>query len=201
MTQKEMTRLRVINQTIDKVITIREAAELLDLSERQVIRLKKGVLKEGPAFIVEPENPQPAFRPLDPAINLDYILCIKERRTIIEGSAFSYKGKYYQLVKDGKKVPAMPKAKLTVLFSPKIGVKAFYAGTIYDTLILEERPKKQALQQPEHKSEKKHNPVKPAPDRPWKQQAQKRPRISYEETDREILEMLDQLFNSTRAWA
>ncbi|MFO7295979.1 MAG: helix-turn-helix domain-containing protein, partial [Clostridia bacterium] len=69
MTQKEMTRLRVINQTIDKVITIREAAELLDLSERQVIRLKKGVLKEGPAFIVEPENPQPAFRPLDPAIN------------------------------------------------------------------------------------------------------------------------------------
>ena len=28
MTQKEITRLRVINQTIDKVITIREAAEL-----------------------------------------------------------------------------------------------------------------------------------------------------------------------------
>jgi len=39
MTQKEMTRLRVINQTIDKIITIREAAELLNLSERQVIRL------------------------------------------------------------------------------------------------------------------------------------------------------------------
>ena len=52
MTQKEMTRLRVINQTIDKIITIREAAELLNLSERQVKRLKKGVLKEGPAFII-----------------------------------------------------------------------------------------------------------------------------------------------------
>jgi len=39
MTQKEMTRLRVINQTIDKIITIREAAELLNLSESQVIRL------------------------------------------------------------------------------------------------------------------------------------------------------------------
>jgi hypothetical protein len=70
-----------------------------------------------------------------------------------------------------------------------------------NTLILEERPKKQALQQPEHKSEKKHNPVKPAPDHAWKQQTQKSPRISYEETDREILEMLGQLFNSTRAWA
>jgi hypothetical protein len=30
MTQKEITRLRVINQTIDKVITIREADELLE---------------------------------------------------------------------------------------------------------------------------------------------------------------------------
>ncbi|MGI6537790.1 MAG: helix-turn-helix domain-containing protein [Caldicoprobacterales bacterium] len=52
MTQKEITRLRVINQTIDKVLTIREAAELLNLSERQVIRLKGGVLQEGAAFII-----------------------------------------------------------------------------------------------------------------------------------------------------
>jgi len=51
MTQKEITRLRVINQTIDKVITIRESAELLGLSERQVIRLKGGCIcqpKNGP---------------------------------------------------------------------------------------------------------------------------------------------------------
>ena len=52
MTKKEITRFRVINQIIDKVITIREAAELLSLSERQVIRLKKGVALEGPAFII-----------------------------------------------------------------------------------------------------------------------------------------------------
>jgi hypothetical protein len=38
MTQKEISRLRVINLTIDKVITVREAPELLDLSECQVIR-------------------------------------------------------------------------------------------------------------------------------------------------------------------
>lgn len=52
MTQKEISRLRVINQTIDKVITIAEAAELIDLSERQVSRLKKGVMEEGPSFII-----------------------------------------------------------------------------------------------------------------------------------------------------
>ncbi len=31
MTQKEISRLRVINQTIDRILTIREAAELLNL--------------------------------------------------------------------------------------------------------------------------------------------------------------------------
>ena len=40
MTQKEITKLRVINQTIDKVITIPDAPELLKINERQVKRLK-----------------------------------------------------------------------------------------------------------------------------------------------------------------
>jgi len=52
MTPMEMTRLRVINQIIDRVISIREAAELLNLSERQVMRLKKGVKEQGPGFII-----------------------------------------------------------------------------------------------------------------------------------------------------
>ena len=36
----------------------------------------------------------------------------------------------------------MPKAKLTVLTSSKIGIKAIYLGEVYETLLLEERPKK-----------------------------------------------------------
>ncbi|NLJ80049.1 MAG: helix-turn-helix domain-containing protein [Firmicutes bacterium] len=52
MTQQEMKKLRVIDQTIAKNITVKEAAGLLDLSERQVFRLKKGVKKHGAAFII-----------------------------------------------------------------------------------------------------------------------------------------------------
>jgi hypothetical protein len=113
---------------------------------------------------------------------------------------FSYKGKYYQLVRNGRKAAAMPKAKLTVLSSSKIGVKALYAGVVYDTLVLEERPKKKALKASK-KQPQKRTPVKPAADHPWRQMPQKRPNFAYEETDREIIEMLNQLFNSTRAWA
>lgn len=52
MTQEEIEKLRVINQTIDKLITIKAAAKILDLSERQVIRLKGGVMQHGPAFLI-----------------------------------------------------------------------------------------------------------------------------------------------------
>jgi predicted DNA-binding transcriptional regulator YafY len=52
MTPREMAKLRVIDQTIAKNITVREAAELLNLSERQVLRLKKGVLEQGAAFVI-----------------------------------------------------------------------------------------------------------------------------------------------------
>jgi len=46
MTPREMAKLRVIDQTIAKNITVREAAELLNLSERQVLRLKKSTANE-----------------------------------------------------------------------------------------------------------------------------------------------------------
>jgi transposase len=52
MTQKEINRLKIINKTIDMVMTIEEAAEVLGISGRQVARLKKGVIEEGPSFII-----------------------------------------------------------------------------------------------------------------------------------------------------
>ena len=150
-------------------------------------------------FGVEPEDPKYAFRDFDESINLDHILCIKEERTIIEGSAFSYNGQYYQLTHNDKKASAMPKAKLTVLISSKMGVKAMYSNIVYDTKILDERPKKSALNQTIKTKERKK--AIPTRDHPWRQPTNKKPILSYEETDSEILEILDELFNSTRAWA
>ncbi len=45
MTQKEITKLRVIDQTNRKEIIIREAAELLNLKQRQMLKLKNRVWK------------------------------------------------------------------------------------------------------------------------------------------------------------
>ncbi|MDN5363177.1 MAG: hypothetical protein PWQ91_238, partial [Eubacteriales bacterium] len=43
MTQKERNKLYVARCLLDGKMTIKEAAEILGLSERQVIRIKKGV--------------------------------------------------------------------------------------------------------------------------------------------------------------
>jgi hypothetical protein len=41
---------------------------------------------------------------------------------------------YYQIVKNGKTMPVIPKAKITVLISPKFGVMAQYSGSVYVTV-------------------------------------------------------------------
>jgi hypothetical protein len=193
-------RIEKLWDTLQSRLPVEFKIRGIDTMEAANAFLSQFIVAYNEKFGVEPENPEPAFRPLEPGIELDHILCIKEERTIIEDSAFSYKGKYYQLVRNGRKAAAMPKAKLTVLSSSKIGVKALYAGVVYDTLVLEERPKKKALKSSK-KQPQKRTPVKPTADHPWRQMPQKRPNFAYEETDREIIEMLNQLFNSTRAWA
>ena len=52
MTKGEVLKLRVINQAIDGTISTREAAQALNLTKRQVMRLKKGVKEQGPQFVI-----------------------------------------------------------------------------------------------------------------------------------------------------
>lgn len=51
LNMKESRRLRVIQETLTGIRTIADAAVMLELSERQVKRLKKGVKEHGPGFL------------------------------------------------------------------------------------------------------------------------------------------------------
>ena len=126
--------------------------------------------------------------------SIDY----QQERVIIDGGAFSYRGKYYQLVTKAKGIAVLPKAKITVLDNPKRGIRAMYRGEVFETIMLEERPKKSA---PENKPRKKERVYsKPSANHPWRKGFKEKPKLYYEETDSEILEILDELFSSTRAW-
>lgn len=160
--------------------------------------LKNGFIdKFNKRFAVEPENPVSALRPLDPQVDLSTILCIKEQRIVSDGSGFSYGGNYYQLMKNGKQVSLPHRTKITVLNSHKQDLRVLYNGVIYETKRLAEKPRKKSTQNLKKETASKR-PTRPAPDHPWKRPQINRPRPFYDESDREILEAL---FDSTRAWA
>ena len=52
MTEKEMARLKIAERLVGGEVTIKDAAEVLRLSTRQVIRIKKGVRLNGPVTVI-----------------------------------------------------------------------------------------------------------------------------------------------------
>lgn len=161
--------------------------------------LKIFTSKYNDKFAIEPGEPDIDFRPLDIGLNLDYILCTKEIREVDNGSAFSYKNLYYRVVRNGKTMPVLPKAKITILRSNRIGIKVQYSGGIYDVEHLDEKPKNQ----PKLKENlvKRTKYATPSPDHPWRTKAIKHTpsfvASLLEESDREILEAL---YSSRCAW-
>ncbi|MCL6479894.1 MAG: ISNCY family transposase [Peptococcaceae bacterium] len=170
-----------------------EIAGIKTISEANKF-LGEFIKKYNQKFAVEPKEAQSAFRQLDDKINIDHVLCIKETRRVDNGSTFSFGKTYYRVVRNGKTMPVIPKATITVLISLRIGLKVEYSGSVYDVEVLDEPPKKE----PKIKKQTiKHKPAKPAQDHPWRTKSSQYAALFYEESDREILEAL---YSSRLAW-
>lgn len=70
------------------------------------------------------------FIPVGNASILDDILCIKAQRKTDKTGMFSFKGKTFQLYKDGKPF-ALPKKDITVMVNPNTGMRAQYQNFVY----------------------------------------------------------------------
>lgn len=151
------------------------------------------IKKYNERFAVKPTDTQSAFRKIEDTINLDYVFCIKEIRQVDNGSAFSYENRYYRIVRNGKTMPVIPKAKVNVLKSSSFGLKVLYSGSIYDVERLEELPQKAAAPI----NTKSRKAVKPSKNHPWKAQSPIFSKTIYDESDREIIEAL---YSSRLAW-
>ena len=70
MSQSQLNRHAVITRVIDGLLTNAEAAVSLGISERQIIRLKKGIVAEGAAFLIHKNtNRKPQHAMKDDQIN------------------------------------------------------------------------------------------------------------------------------------
>jgi len=152
--------------------------------------MKKYIKKFNKRFSVVPKG-ESVFRKLGKGTNLDYVLCSKIPRKLDRGSAFSYKNNYYQLVSGGKPAVTLPRSKVSVLLSGRIGIKALYSSKVYSVVKLEARPK--VLKNTQSKIRKL--PKKPVASHPWKSGSSDR--FRYDKRDQRLALGL---FDSTIAW-
>ncbi|MEA2087133.1 MAG: ISNCY family transposase [Candidatus Caldatribacteriota bacterium] len=129
-------------------------------------------------FAVVPREPQSAYRPLGKDINIDYILCRKETRKVCPGSIFSFGGQIYQVIKNNKIVTIPNKAAITVLTSPRFGMRVEYKGGVYQVRKTV-RPVRLIA-----KKDRVRRIIKVKDDHPWRNGVE---HFTYEESDRELV--------------
>lgn len=104
-------------------------------------------------FAVEAEDSEKAYRELSPALNLDNILCTIEKRTFDNGGVFSFYSQTFKIVTDKPDRILPHKGNINVLVSPVFGVRACFAGIVYDVIpfIKPEKAAKKASTKPRTK--------------------------------------------------
>jgi transposase len=118
MSEKQLNRFVVISKVIDGHLTIAEAAVSLGLSERQIIRIKKGVCEKGARFLIHKNTGRKPLHAIDEALNAKIIslkqaepyqtanfLHFQELLERHEGIKISYSALYSILTKAAIKSP------------------------------------------------------------------------------------------------
>lgn len=144
-------------------------------------------------FAVEPASCENMFFKPTPDTNLDYILCVKEQRTVDTGGVLSYGGKSFKVVESVYSGMIPPGAKVTVLANPDFGLKIEYRKILFDVLHYIPPKRKPA-------PKKDPAPPKPVPDSHYFKYGQSlAPKLIFTESDDEIISMLEELFLKKQA--
>jgi hypothetical protein len=149
-----------------------------------------GYMKEYNAqFAEEPEDSEKAYRELSPAVNLDNILCNMERRTFDHGGIFSFYNRTFKIVSDKPDRLLPQKGNIQVLFSPVFGVRACFAGIVYDVVPFTkpEKAQKKASSKPRTK-------YIPEDSHYYKYGHKLIKKVTFEDSDIAILKMLERVF-------
>ena len=140
-------------------------------------------------FSVEPANPESAFRTASQTLDLDAILCVKMTRVLDAGRVFSFYNRHFLLVPQPSLEPPA-KAKVEVLISPCLGIRARYKDVIFQVLPYI-KPIKVAVEAKSTKPRKKWSP----PDSHYYKYGHTlTKKLSFEDADRDILHMLEDIF-------
>lgn len=152
----------------------------------------KGYIPEfNSLFEVEPSKTESAFRELGD-VDINNILCVKQKRKVDAGGVFSFYGKHFKIITGKKQPPAPTRTQITVCISSITGIKVQHNSTFYETVPFI-KPKKAT----DSKAKKDRQYASP-PDTHYHKYGKYDqglfPRLTFEESDQEVLEMLQRLF-------
>lgn len=183
-------RIERLWQTLQSRLTVEMKYHGIKNAQEANSFLREYLPKFNARFKVETEE-ESSFRPVPEGMCIDHILCVIQKRTYDRGGVFSFYRQHFQITED-KNLPRLPlRGRIEVLVSPHFGLKASYEGNIYDTVpcsIPQVKKAKKAMKEkkiwvPDDLHYYKHG-------HQWME------RVSFEENDREILQMLEGLFLS-----
>jgi len=136
-------------------------------------------------FAVDPEETEKAYAPN--TLDLDLVLCVKEKRVVDTGGVFSFSGKLWKV----SDIDVPCKFNVEVVASATRGLIALYKGKILDVLPYI-RPRKAAKPKTERKK------TVPSADHYYKYGKPKIPLYSSDLVDPEIYKMLEDVFLNTK---
>jgi transposase len=140
-------------------------------------------------FAVSSAVSETAFTSLKEGLVIDHILCCKQTRTVDNSGVFSFKGQHFQVTSQGGVVSIPPKSRVEGLVSPAFGIRVQYQNAIYEAI-----PCIQAKRRKTSISCKEKRTYHPPEDHCYKYGRKLWPKLSFAESDAEILQMLEEIF-------
>lgn len=119
----------------DRLITEFKLAKVNTIEQANIF-LKSYLKKYNKKFSVEPKSDKSYFVPVPSYLNLDLLLSIKLTRYIDASGSFTIKNKKFQIL-DNK---IMPKTKVNIYMSQKIGIIAEHNNTKYKVICSDNLP-------------------------------------------------------------
>jgi transposase len=151
--------------------------------------LKEYIPKFNSMFSVNPTESESAYSQLGEGIDLNNILCVKLKRMADKGGVFSYSGKHFKITPQGNQPVFSTKKQVNVFLSSITGICAEYNGIVYTTVPFI-KPEK-ASKSTERRERKTYRPPE---DHYYKYGQSLFTKLTYEDSDQDILEMLDNIF-------
>lgn len=141
-------------------------------------------------FAVKPTNAVSAFRPVAKKLNIDTILCVKLTRSVDAGGVFSFYNRLFKVITNPDLPLLPPKAKVSVLISPHVGIAVQWKQKLYQVLPYIKPAKQEALAA----TSKKKSTWKPPDSHYYKYGHTLIKKVSFDLTDKHILAMLESIF-------